>query len=95
MDNWAQPVEGGMRIRLLVQPRASRARFGPVHGDRIKVSITSPPVDGAANQAVIELLAKTMSVPKRAITITAGQTSRRKTVYVLGVDETSVEQALQ
>ena len=56
MDNCVERVKGGMRIRLLVQPRASRARFGPVHGDRIKVFITSPPVDGAANQAVIELL---------------------------------------
>lgn len=70
---------------ILVQPRASRAKIGPRHDGRIKVAVTSPPVDGEANAAVIELLAKALAVPKRAVTVVAGETSRRKTVRVEGV----------
>ncbi|MCP4449381.1 MAG: DUF167 domain-containing protein [Myxococcales bacterium] len=81
----------GVRIALLVQPRASRVRFGPTHGDRLKVAITTAPVDGAANQAVVDLLAKTLGVAKRDISITAGHTSRRKTVEVACVSPEKVE----
>jgi len=88
-------VEGGVRIALFVQPRASRVRFGPFHGDRIKIFITSPPVDGAANAAVIKLVAKTLGVAKSDVSITAGQSSRRKTVQVMGVDVASVAKAVE
>lgn len=80
---------------ILVQPRASRARFGPAHGDRIKVSVTSPPVDGAANKAVVELLAKQFSLAKRNVEVISGLSSRRKTVKVVGIDAARVKEALQ
>lgn len=89
-SEFASPCDGGVRIALLVQPRASRVRFGPVHGHRLKIAITSAPVDGAANQAVIELVAKSLGVPKRNVSITTGQASRRKTVQVLGVEAATV-----
>jgi uncharacterized protein (TIGR00251 family) len=66
-----------------------------LHGDRVKIAITTPPVDGAANQAVIKLIAKTLGVARGAVSITAGQTSRRKTVQVMGVDASSVADAIQ
>lgn len=90
----AEPVPGGVRIPILVQPKSSRNRFGPIHGDRIKVAITSPPVDGAANKAVVDLLAKVLGVARRDVCITAGHTSRRKTVEVLGITVTSVAEAI-
>lgn len=76
----------GIAFDVLVSPRASRARLGPVHGERIKVAVTSPPVDGEANAAVIELVARALGVARGAVEITAGQASRRKTVRVRGVD---------
>lgn len=79
-------VAGGVAIDVLVQPRSSRARIGPQHGDRIKVSVTAPPVDGAANDAVIELWARALGVPRRQVTIAAGHSSRRKTVEIAGVE---------
>jgi uncharacterized protein (TIGR00251 family) len=91
----ARNIEGGVSIDILVQPRASRARFGPVHGDRIKVFVTSPPVDGAANQAVVELLSKTFGVARRNVEVTSGQSSRRKTVRVLGISGDLVSEAVQ
>ena len=68
----------------LVHPRASRARFGPRHDGRIKIAVTAPPVDGEANAAVIELVAKTFGVPRGAVEVVAGAASRRKTIRVTG-----------
>lgn len=78
-------VDGGVALDVLVSPRSSRARIGPVHDDRIKVAVTAPPVDGAANKAVVELFAKKLGVPRRSVAITAGESSRRKTVVITGV----------
>lgn len=85
----------GIAFDVLVSPRASRARLGPVHGDRVKVAVTAPPVDGEANAAVIELVAKALGVPRAAVTITAGQSSRRKSVAVRGVDAARLEKAVE
>jgi hypothetical protein len=83
---------GAVTFDVLVQPRASRAKVGPLHDGRLKVSVTSPPVDGEANAAVIELLAKTLKVTKRAISVTSGETSRRKTIRVAGVTRAAIEE---
>ena len=72
-------------IDILVQPRASRARLGPVVGDRLKVAVTAPPVDGKANAAVIEALSRALGIPRRRIEIAGGASSRRKTVRVADV----------
>jgi uncharacterized protein (TIGR00251 family) len=76
----------GITFDVLVQPRASRARIGPVHGDRLKIAVTAPPVDGEANAAVIELLARSLGVSRSAVDVVAGAASRRKTIHVAGVD---------
>lgn len=89
-----RPVDGGVAVDLLVSPRASRPRFGPLHGDRIKIAVTAPPVDGAANQAVIELLARALAIPRAAIAITAGQSSRRKTVTISGIEARAIRELI-
>ena len=86
--------EHGISFDVIVQPRASRARLGPVHGDRIKLAVTSPPVDGEANAAVIDLVARSLAVPRAAVSITAGAASRRKTVRVAGVRRARLDEAL-
>ncbi len=85
----------GIAFDVLVSPRASRPRLGPVHGDRIKVAVTAPPVDGEANAAVIELVARALGVARGAVTIAAGQASRRKTVKVRGVGRAALAKALE
>jgi uncharacterized protein (TIGR00251 family) len=88
-------TDDGIAFDVLVSPRASRARLGPVHGERIKVAVTSPPVDGEANAAVIELVARALGVTRGAVEITAGVASRRKTVRVRGVDAAALWRAVQ
>ena len=78
----ARADAGGLTFDALVTPRASRARLGPLVGERIKVAVTAPPVDGEANAAVIECVARALGVPRRQVTIVAGEASRRKTIRV-------------
>lgn len=81
-------------IDVLVQPRASRARIGPRHDGRIKIAVTAPPVDGEANAAVIELLAKSLGIPRGAVEVIAGASSRRKTLRITGVTLARIEELL-
>lgn len=67
-------------LKLRVQPRASRTAWGEVIGGRIKLYLTTPPIDGKANQAVIDFIAKTFSVAKNRVEIRRGETSRSKDI---------------
>ncbi len=82
---WLRSTPADVTIDVLVQPRASRAKVGPVHGDRLKLAVTSPPVDGEANAAVLELLAKVLEVSRGALEVSAGASSRRKTIRIRGL----------
>ena len=75
---------GGIRFDILVAPRASRERIGPVVGERIKVSVTAPAVEGQANDAVIIFLARAFRVRRQDVEIVIGEKSKRKTVQVAG-----------
>ena len=83
--NWARDEAGGVVLELLVQPRASRTRAAGEHDGRLKLQLAAPPVDGEANQALIEFLARALGVRKADVTIARGETGRRKTVRVAGV----------
>jgi hypothetical protein len=82
---------GDLLVDVLVQPRASRARLGPVRQERLVVAVTSPPVDGAANRAVVELVARALDVARSQVEVVRGESSRRKTLRVRGVSRAAVE----
>jgi hypothetical protein len=84
----------GISLRVKVAPRAAHARVLGEHDGALKVSLTAPPVDGAANEALIALLAAALHVPKRAVTITHGHTSKLKTVRIAGVSEAALHALL-
>jgi uncharacterized protein (TIGR00251 family) len=81
----------GVTFDVLVTPRASRERIGPVTGDRLKVAVTAPPVEGAANAAVAAALARALGVARSSVAVVRGEGSRRKTVRVAGVGRAAVE----
>ena len=81
---------GAVTFDVLVTPRASRERIGPVIDGRLKVAVTAPPVEGEANAAVCMLLAKALGVARGAVTVVRGDTGRRKTVRVVGVTMDSI-----
>ena len=82
---------GAVLVDVLVQPRASKVRLGPVRQDRLVVAVTAPPVDGEANRAVVEALARALGVPRTSVEVVRGDTSRRKTVRVRGATRAAVE----
>ena len=84
--------DGGVRFSVRVQPRASSAGVAGVHGGALKVRLTQPPVEGAANEALVELLAGALGVPRRAVRIVSGATARTKVVDVDGTDVARVRQ---
>ena len=77
-------------MRLRVQPRASRDEVAGVAGDAIRVRLTAPPVDGAANEALVRFLAARLEVPRSAVTLVSGHTGRTKVVAVDGVSAEEV-----
>lgn len=77
-------ADGAITFDVQVVPRASKERLGPVHGDRLKIQLTAPPVDGAANDALVQLLAKALGRPRADVAIVRGHTGRKKTVRVAG-----------
>lgn len=85
---------GGVEIRVRVQPRASRSEVVGAHGDSLRVRLAAPPVDGAANEALVELLADALGVPKRAVEIRRGHSGRTKVVRAEGVDEPAARRRL-
>jgi uncharacterized protein len=75
-----------LRLQVHLQPRAAHTRIVGRHGAAIKVQVHAAPVDGAANLALVELLAQLLDVPKRAVRIVQGATSRDKLVEIDSAD---------
>jgi hypothetical protein len=69
---------------LHVQPGAKRTAVAGLHGERLKIRLAARAVGGAANRALVEFLADALAVPRRDVTIEAGETSRQKRVSVVG-----------
>ncbi len=78
--------DGAITLTLHIQPRASRNEICGIQGDALKLRLTSPPVEGAANKLCREFLAGLFRVPKSAVEILSGETSRHKRVRVAGGD---------
>lgn len=82
--------KGGVRFSVQVQPRASRTEIAGAYGSALKVRLHAPPMDGAANDALIEFLAGELRIPRRAVRIVTGHSSRTKTVEIDGVSPDSI-----
>ena len=86
---------GGVTFAIKVHPRARKNSITGELGDALKLSITSPPIDGRANQACIEFFAKLLKVPRSSITIASGQSSRNKVMRVVGLTADEFHQRIE
>lgn len=84
-------IAGGVRFSVRVQPRAARSEVCGVHGEALRIRLAAPPIDGAANEALVDLLAEVLEVPRRAVTIVSGASSRNKLVQVEGIASGAIE----
>ena len=87
-------VGDGIILNLQIQPRASKNEIYGVQGQALKIRLTSPPVDGAANKLCREFLAELFHVPKSAVEIISGETSRHKRVKINNSDTVRLQQVL-
>lgn len=87
-------VPGGVTICVHVQPRASKNGLAGLQGDELKVRLTSPPVEGAANRLCCEYLAKLLGVARGRVAIVTGERSRHKRLLVRGVTVDVARQVL-
>ena len=85
----------GVSFAVKVQPRARKNAITGVVGDALKLSLTAPPVEGKANQALIEFLAEVFEIPRSSITIASGESSRLKTVRITGASRQTLEGRLR
>jgi hypothetical protein len=72
----------GVTLKIYIQPRSSKNMIAGLHADALKIKLTAPPVDGAANKMCIKYLAKWLKVPKSSIEILSGHTSRTKRLHL-------------
>jgi len=79
------PYKEGVKVEVLVQPRAARNEIVGPHGESLKIRLKAPPVEGKANQALVSFLAKLFGVSKQQVKVLSGLTSRRKSIYISGV----------
>lgn len=91
-DGWLKAhADGVILLDLHVQPGAKRSGFVGLHGDALKLRLAAPPVDGKANAALCDFIAGCCGLPRGAVTLVSGQTSRRKRVRIVGADPTTVD----
>ena len=88
-------VAGGVELDVLVVPRSSRNQIAGEHDGRLKVQLNAPPVDGEANAALIEMMAKTFGLKKKDVQIVSGETGRRKRIRLNGISLAAVASAIE
>lgn len=72
----------GIRLRILLQPKASRDQIVGLHDNELKIAITAPPIDGQANAHLLKFLSKLFKVPKSSIVLEKGELQRHKQIFV-------------
>lgn len=85
----------GVSFKVKVQPKASKNEICGQIGDSVKIRLTAPPVDGAANEALVQFLAKTFKVAKGRVEIVSGHTGRNKIIKISGVSVNEIEKVLK
>lgn len=88
------PHNNGICLEVQVQPRSSRSQIVGVTEGRLKIKLTAPPVEGEANQALIDFLARELDLPRRNISLLRGETSRYKLVAIFGLSPEQLREKL-
>jgi uncharacterized protein (TIGR00251 family) len=94
-DSYIREVPGGVTLALKVQPRAPRDEICDVAGAELRVKISAPPVDAAANHALLRFLAEKLDCPRSGLELIRGGTSRHKIVRIAGMDAATARDRLQ
>ena len=94
IPNFLRALPDGVLLAVKLQPRASKNEIAPPLGDELKIKVTAPPVDAAANQALVELLVETLDCARNRIELVRGHKSRHKTIKLHGFTPEEVLQLI-
>ena len=94
MDGFAKDIADGCTLTVRVHPGARKNGVTGVHAEAVKIALTTPPVDGKANEALIAFLAEALRLPRARITIVVGLTNRAKTLRITGKSAAELGAAL-
>jgi uncharacterized protein (TIGR00251 family) len=94
MPDPVRETSDGILLTIRVIPRAKRSEIAGLRGEALLVRLAAPPVDGAANAALIDALADVLHLPRTQLAIAAGERSRLKTVSVVGLSVAEIERRL-
>jgi uncharacterized protein (TIGR00251 family) len=82
MRTWCSALPGAIRLAVQITPNAKKTEVTGVLDDVLKLRLQAQPIEGKANEALVKFIAKTLDVPRTAVTITHGQTNKRKLIEV-------------
>ncbi|URL03141.1 DUF167 family protein YggU [Avibacterium sp. 20-126] len=80
--NAVEQTEKGIRLRIFLQPKASKDQLVGLHDNELKITLTAPPIDGQANAYLVKFLSKLFKVPKSSIIIEKGELNRHKQIFI-------------
>ena len=92
---WLKPQSDGVLLAIKLQPRASKNEILDALGGELRIKVTAPPVDAAANEALVRLLAEVLDCPRSKVELIRGHTSRHKTIKLHGLDAAVVAAKLE
>jgi len=87
-------ADGRQLLHLHIQPKGSKTRVVGLHDGRLKIAVSSPPVDGKANKEVVKFLAEVLGVHKRDVLLKAGMQSRKKSVLVSSISADTIRKVI-
>jgi len=87
-------ADDGVQIRVRVQPKASNDSIGEERSGRLRIRLTAPPIDGAANEALRTFIAKRLGISKGSVSLTSGVRTRDKTLIVRGISSSEARDRL-
>lgn len=92
--NFAEDIADGCTLAVRVHPGAKKNDVAGLHAGAVKISLTAPPVDGRANEALIEFVAGLLRIPRARVSLVGGMTSRMKVLRITGKSAAEVQAAL-
>lgn len=92
--SWLRGGADGVLLTLHIQPGAKKTEIAGPYGEALKICLQAPPVDGKANTCLLAFLAAQLAVPKAAVRLVGGESSRAKRVHVAGVDPATARKCL-
>lgn len=94
MSEWLRQSGDRLTLTLHIQPGAKKTEIAGLHGDALKIRLAAPPVDGKANAALLAFVAATLDLPKQAVSLKSGQSSRHKVVEVVGAPADTLQRLI-